>query len=213
MRSNITRSFAPVRGFLHGFTLVEMVVVVAIAALIFTFATPYTLSAIQAASLSSAGDSLLHKLSLAQQRAVTQNKPVGVDLYFYDKDGIKGCHAMQLISWEPTTGVATPLEPPAYWSEGRAILVDGELSPMFTGKLAVTDTGAVIQPPFKDLEATFKRIIFYPNGSTSLRVPLRNAYVTLVSIQNYQEEMSAPPPNYYTVQIDPVTGRARSYRP
>lgn len=213
MNTNTKHSARQSRDTAQGFSLVEMVVVVAIAALLFTFATPYTLGAIQAASLTSAGDSLLQKLSLAQQRAVTENKPVGVDLYYYSKDGMTGCHAMQLISYDPVTSTAKPLEAPVYWSEGRAVLVDGVLSPIFTGTLAASDTGAATQPPFSDLEATFKRILFYPNGSTSLRVPLRNAYLTFVSIQNYQEKMESPPPNYYTVQVDPVTGRTRSYRP
>lgn len=196
-----------------GFTLLELVVVIAIAVLIFAMATPYTLSAIQAASLTAAGDSLVQKISLAQQRAVTENHPVGVDLYFYVKDGMKACHAMQLISYDPATGETKTLEPPAFWSEGRAVLLDGTLSPMFTSTQSPSDAGEVKTQPFTDLEATYKRILFYPNGTTNLHVPLRNAYVTLVSIRNFQEDLTTPPPNYYTVQVDPVTGRTRSYRP
>ncbi|MCB1276480.1 Verru_Chthon cassette protein D [Prosthecobacter sp.] len=196
-----------------GFSLVEIVVVVAIVALIFTFATPYTLAAIQSASISSAGDSLMLKLSQAQQRALTDNKPTGVDFFFYTKDGITGCHAIQLIRYDPATNQATSIEEPVYWGEGRVVLVQGALSPMFASNVPASSTGSATRAPFKDLEATFNRIIFYPNGSTNLRVPLRNAYLTLVSINNYKEELADAPPNYYTVQLDPVTGRAHSYRP
>lgn len=196
------------------FTLIEMIVVVAIVAMIFAFAAPYTLSAIQAASLSTAGDTLMQKISLAQQRALTENRPVGLDFYFYDKDGVQACHAIQLVTYDAATSQATPLEAPAYWSEGRALLVEGELSPLFaSGKFTATDTGPAVLEPFKALEATFYRIMFYPNGSTSLRVPLRNAYLTLIAVQNYQEDLTDPPANFYTVQVDPVTGRTRSYRP
>lgn len=195
------------------FSLVEIVVVVAIVALLFSVAAPYTLSAIQSASLTSAGDTLMQKLSLAQQKASTENRPVAVEFYYYSKDGMQGCHAIQLVSYNPATNVATPLEQPTYWSEGRAVLLDGPLSPMFSSGTNVSTTGTATQNPFKQLNATFYRVIFYPNGTTSLKVPLRTAYLTLVSVKNYQPSLATPPPNYYTVQIDPVTGRGHSYRP
>lgn len=213
MKTTPAHSKSAQHSFTRGFTLIEILVVVVLVGLIFTFATPYTLSAIQAASLTSAGDTLMQKLSHAQQMAVTENRPIGVDFYFYDKDGVKGCHAVQMITYDMTTNQSKPLGNPNYWSEGRVILVEGALTPLFAGTFNATDAGTVTTPPFADKEATFKRILFYPNGTTSLRVPLRNAYMTLVSSNNYREELEEAPRNYYTVQIDPVTGRTRSYRP
>lgn len=195
------------------FTLVEIVVVVALVVMLFSFAAPYTLSAIQSSSLTSAGDTLMQKLSLAQQKASTENRPVGLDFYYYKKDDIQACHAVQLVSYDPATNLATPLEQPTYWSEGRVVLVDGPLSPMFSSGTTVTSTGAATLPPFQQLGATFNRVIFYPNGSTSLKVPLRTAYLTLISTKNYMPGLATAPPNFYTVQIDPVTGRGHSYRP
>jgi uncharacterized protein (TIGR02596 family) len=197
----------------HAFSLVEMLIVVALISLLFTVAVPYTLAAMQSASLTSAGDSLMQKISLAQQRAATENRPIGLDFLYYKKDEIQGCHAIQLISYNPATNLATPLEPPMYWGEGRAVLVEGGLSPMFATNLTPTSTGSATLSPFKQLSATFYRIIFYPNGSTSLKVPLRMSYLTLISTKNYKPSLSAAPPNYYTVQIDPVTGRGHSYGP
>lgn len=197
----------------HAFTLVETVIVVAIVAMLFSVAAPYTLAAIQSASLSSAGETLMQKISQAQQRASTENRPIGLDFFYYNKDEVKGCHAIQLVSYNPATNAATPLEPPVYWGEGRAVLVEGALSPMFTTNLPVTSTGPATLAPFKNLGATFYRILFYPNGSTNLKVPLRMAYFTLISTKNYTAEISTPPPNYYTVQVDPITGRGHSYRP
>ena len=65
----------------------------------------------------------------------------------------------------------------------------------------------------RSVHATFKRILFYPNGSTNVSVPLREAYVTLVGVNGQAIDTSKPPPNFYTIQIDPVTGRAKAYRP
>ena len=197
----------------HAFTLVEMVTVVAVVTMMFSVAAPYTMGVLRSASLTSAGDTLMQKISQAQQRATTENRPVGLDFFYYNKDEIKGCHAIQLISYNPANNQTTALEPAVYWSEGRSVLVEGAISPMFSTNVMATSTGPATQEPFKGLDATYKRVLFYPNGSTSLRVPLRLAYVTLISIQNYQKDMEDPPPNYYTVQIDPVTGRGHSYRP
>ena len=195
-----------------GFTIIELIIVVAIISLLLAFSAPYALSSLQAASLSSSGDLLMQKISQAQQRALTENRPVALQFYFYDQDGIEACHATQLVSVDPVTNVALPLEEPVYWSDGRAVLVSGALSPVFT-QIAPADTGEVEFEPFRSREATFFRVRFYPGGSTSLSVPLRQAYITLVASNNYQEEMTEPPSNYYTVQIDPVAGRVRSYRP
>lgn len=196
----------------HGFTIVELIIVVAIASMLLAFSTPYVLSSLQATSLTSSGDMLMHKISQAQQRALTENRPVALQFYFYDKEGIEACHAVQLVSVDPVTNVAASLEEPVYWSEGRTVLVSGDLSPVFA-EIAPADKGEAEFEPFSSRGATFFRVRFYPGGSTSLSVPLRQAYVTLVGSNNYQEEMSEPPSNYYTVQIDPVAGRVRSYRP
>lgn len=196
----------------RGFSLVEMIVVTAIIAMMFAFAVPYTLGVLQAANLTSAGDTLMQKIAFAQQRALTSNQPVALDFYLYTKDEIKGCHAIQLASYDPVTSQTTALEPPIYWGDQNAILLEGTLSPMFDAAQTST-TGQAVQNPFQSLGATFHRIIFYPNGSTSLRVPLRTAYVTLISTKNYKPDLSDPPPNYYTIQVDPVTGRGHSYRP
>ncbi|MDP1589047.1 MAG: Verru_Chthon cassette protein D [Prosthecobacter sp.] len=196
----------------HGFTIVELIIVVTIISMLLAFGTPYVLSSLQAASLTSSGDLLMQKISQAQQRALTENRPVSLQFYFYDQDGIDACHAVQLVSVDPATNVTVPLENPVYWSDGRAVLASGALSPIFA-QIAPADTGEVEFEPFRSREATFFRVRFYPGGSTSLAVPLRQAYVTLIASNRHEEEMTEPPPNYYTVQIDPVAGRVRSYRP
>ncbi len=155
----------------------------------------------------------MQKIAQGQQRASTENRPIALDFYYYTLDGIPGCHAVQMVSYDAATNAAAPIEPPVYWSEGRAVLIEGALSPMFATNVLPATTGPATPEPFKKLEATFRRVILYPNGSTSLRIPLREAYLTFISTKNYQKDLATPPPNYYTVQIDPVTGRGHSYRP
>lgn len=196
----------------RGFTLIELVVVLAIAGLIFAFGTPYAFSAMQAASLTSVGDTVVQKISQAQQRAVTENRVTALQFYFYEKEGINACHAIQLVSVDPASHAVTALEEPVYWSDGRVLVIDGPLSPLFAS-IPAADSGGATQEPFASLGATFRRVRFYPGGGTSLTTPLRQSYLTLVNSNKFKEGMTAPPPNYYTIQIDPVAGRSRSYRP
>lgn len=196
-----------------GFSLVEMLVVVALVTMLLAVATPYTLSVMQSSNLTSAGDTLMQKIALAQQRSLTTSRPIGLDFYYYPQEGINACHAIQMISYDPATNLAKQLEPPVYLNDMHVVLAPGALSPMFSIGQTATSSGKATLNPFKALNATFYRVIFYPNGSTSLNVPLRTAYLTLISTKNYQPTMSKPPADYYTVQIDPVTGRGHSYRP
>lgn len=186
---------------------------IAIVTMLLALAVPYTLGAMQSANLTSAGDTLMQKIAMAQQRALTENRPVGIDFFYYTEDNIKGCHAIQMISYDPATNQATQLEPPVYWNKQHVVLLEGILSPMFATSQTATSTGQATRDPFKSLNATFQRVVFYPNGSTSLRVPLRIAYLTLIPTKSYKEDLATAPPNYYTVQLDPVTGRGHSYRP
>ncbi len=205
-------SFVPSNTRRHAFSLVEIVVVLAIVTVMFALATPYVFSSVQSASLTSVGDTVMQKISQAQQRALTENRVVALQFYFYNREGVEACHAAQLVSVDPASNVVTPLEEPVYWSDGRVILLDGPLSPIFTN-IPPADTGPATEEPFKNVEATFRRVRFYPNGGTSLAVPLRQAYLTLIASNKFQADMAEPPKNYYTIQIDPVAGRSRSYRP
>lgn len=209
MKTNVSSFLSATR---RAFSLVELVVVLAIASLLLALAAPYAFSAMQAASLTSVGDTVMQKIAQAQMRATTENRVIALQFYFYNREGVKACHAVQMMSIDPATNTAKPVEEPVFWSEGRVVLAEGQLSPLFSNT-AAADTGQAADEPFKSDEATFHRIRFYPNGSTSVGVPLRQAYLTFVNSSKYREGATDPPPNYYTIQLDPIAGRARSYRP
>lgn len=206
-------AFYSERGALRAaFTLVEIVVVLAIITIIMAFSTPYAFSVIQSASVTSVGDTLMQKISQAQQTAMTENRVTALQFYVYEKDAVTACHAMQLMSVDPATNEAKPIEEPIFFADGRVVIAQGMLSPLFNYTLPA-DTGAANAEPFKSLTATFYRVRFYPNGGTSLSIPLRQAYFTLMPANAYKSGMEEAPKNYYSIQIDPVVGRPRSYRP
>jgi hypothetical protein len=50
-----------------------------------------------------------------------------------------------------------------------------------------------------------------PNGSTDLK-PTEKWFVTIHG-QEAKEESSSPPSNFFTIQVDPINGATRSFRP
>lgn len=194
------------------FTLVEMMVVVVIVGLLLALATPGISQALAANRLTDAGEGLLFKVSLAQQLAVTENRPVELRLYKYTADGVDSFHAYQLFFQNQSGGVSTALENPTYLGEGSVVLATGSLSPLIAALNSGAQTVAQ-EEPFKSRSASYQSMVFYPNGATSINLPLRQSYLTLVQSADLGGEAGSAPANYYTLQIDPVTGRGRSYRP
>jgi hypothetical protein len=56
-----------------------------------------------------------------------------------------------------------------------------------------------------------KSFRFLPDGSTDLK-PTGKWFVTIHG-QEAKEEASEPPSNFFTIQVDPINGATRSYRP
>jgi hypothetical protein len=52
---------------------------------------------------------------------------------------------------------------------------------------------------------------FLPDGSTNL-LPTKSWYIT-VHLLTDKVNSELPPPNFFTLQIDPVSGTTKSYRP
>lgn len=195
------------------FTLVELIVVLAVISMLLAFAAPSLARVIAANRLTAAGEGLLFKISLAQQVSVTESRPVELRLYSYTADGEAGFHAYQLFFLNESGGAATAMENPTYLGEGSVMIAKGGLSPLLDalngGKESVVDV-----EPFKTLGAKYQSLVFYPNGSTNIHLPLRSAYITMAQPGSFPAAGSnSTPDNYYTLQIDPVTGRGRSYRP
>lgn len=197
------------------FTLVEILTVLCVMTVLMVLSMPFVVGTLQANRLTSGGESLLYRLSRLQQIVATTNRPAEVRFYKYEEDGLEGYHAYQLFTHDEATGGMEPLEGPVYFSGDSLVIMEGTLSPLLDSgaeKESGTWPKTADEEPFSSMGATYFRIAFLSNGSTTLNVPLRKSYLTLASAKDVLAGNTAPA-NYYTIQVDPVSGRARSFRP
>jgi uncharacterized protein (TIGR02596 family) len=209
------------------FTLVEMLAVVAIAGLIIAAVAPMLFSTLFATKLTSAGDSVLSQISLARQLAVSRNRVLELRLYSFADPGAAGeeLEVKAVVVVEPPNSIAaagaggggnnnaTALTEVYYLPSGISIARTANLSPLFVKGTPQQDREQFIR---KARNAQYVAIVFYPDGSTSIpqTVPdATNAYITLADSRLINNAGASVPDNFYAIQIDPLTGRPRAYRP
>lgn len=205
--------------FRAGMTLIEILAVLGVLAILLVTGTPVALGVMQASRLSSSGDSLLARLLEAQQMAITQDTDVEVRIYEGTESApgvtARWC-ALQTyllqVSSDPTAdatseGTFQPAGTIFRIDSSAAISSQTKLSSIFNLKVVAEDTGAASPGVGLTRHVAFR---FHSDGSTDL-TPGKSWFFTLVA-QNSATD-AAVPANYYSIQIDPSTGRVRSFRP
>jgi len=199
----------------RGFTLLELLAVIAIIAIITVAVVPAVTGPLRSSNLTNGSLALMDTLNLARQTALTNNSPVEVRIY---KTGGATSptdlqyRAYRLFSVDANNnkqalGTLKHLTEPVIISSGTT------LSSLMAGR-----SGNSVQPedyPVPDNTA-YIWFRFRPNGGTDL-TPVEgtgsNWFLTLLLENAPTTGTAGLPANYFTIQIDPVTGRARSFRP
>lgn len=182
------------------FTLVELLVVMAIIILLSSVAIPALNSVAMGSNLNRAGQIIGDQIALARQEAVTKNREVQVR--FYDVATNQSWRGVQIWRVEQTStgAVNTPVSRLATLPEGIVINSDASLSPLLTADGTMSSVSN--SPPYRGFR-------FRANGATDSSITAANGYITL----QQATAQGNPPANYYTVQINPMTGKVMVYRP
>lgn len=200
----------------RGFTLLELLVVIAIIIILAAVSIPAFNSIGRGASLTGSGQSLAGALELAHQTAVSQNRPVEVRLYKLPdyKDATTATpsvyRAMQAFIVDDASTNAV----------GRMVNLTAPVIITTSGSASslMSDTALPEQPslagvtlPGVGANYKYRSFHFKPDGGTDLAMD-QQWYLTIVA-QNDPVVANGLPKNYLTIQIDPMTGRARTFQP
>ena len=214
----------------RAFSLIELIVVIAVIVIIAAFTMPAMNTILRGSQLTQASSLLVGQLSLARQQALTRNRVIEVRIYRFGDPEIPSekandpttgsFRAMQLFEVQ-TNGTALPLDKPQRlpnsvifsFAEGT-----GLSSLLDTGtagapkKPGTDDKAAPRMPRGVDLDYEYVAFKFLQDGSTD-KSPTGKWYLTLINATDKLAAPTQPPPNFFTVQIDPVSGVTRSFRP
>lgn len=216
------------------FTLIEMLVVVTIIVLLLAFSTPALMRTMQATRLSSAGDSLMGAISEAQQIAFSQNTPVEIRFFKYpeglDKEeNFRSYQIFKVTQQFTDNGTLqeklVPVGNLVRLTDSVIIAPDAKLSPILDGGELKDEREGGDNGYSGVSDAHYNALRFMTDGSCRT-VGVTNSGMAVLTYESLPQsfltvttESGQPitvdnlPKNFYTIQIDPFTGKARNYKP
>ncbi|HSI82897.1 MAG: Verru_Chthon cassette protein D [Candidatus Methylacidiphilales bacterium] len=201
------------------FNLVELMLVMSVMSVLLLMSLPAITNTLRSSYLNASGLSLLNNLGLARQTAISRNLPVEVRLYKLPEPGAAFTAnadtwwAYQLFLVEGSGN--TPLTPVEFMQKSVVISPAKEKSALLGDLSNASSTHREMTPGDSDLRVgpynkNYRYVAFRldPNGAANLTSD--NNFITLLLKNDKTLEQGG---NYFTVQIDPINGTARSFRP
>jgi len=189
-----------------GFTVLEVLAVVAIMVIIMAAAIPIVPGLLKASKLRTASNALADYFVLARQTAITRNCRVEVRFYLMKRSEGKNTYSAYRAFTISSEGVAVPL---GKIKELDKPIVIAETSAQNTIFRAPPYEGSENLPGFGSV--FYHKFSFLPGGRTDFD-PGSNWFMTLYDggAGIGQDQL---PLNYVIMQIDDSTGHVRLYRP
>jgi uncharacterized protein (TIGR02596 family) len=199
-----------------GFSLIELIVVISIIALLTLLIVPAFNSLGRASQLTTATGSILDELNLARQTALTRNRVVEVRFYSLPDavDPALAFRALRTFISDESGDQLSPLGGLKALPVGSVILDDLKFSTLLSETTRPRKASEVEDLP--NAPATpYKSIRFRPTGGVELSAFTSTNDNWFLTIKNERDPgyPDRPADNFATIQLDPVTGRARPLRP
>lgn len=205
------------------FSLLEMLAVMAVMLTLFMLVGINANAILRGGQLTQASQLLHDQITLARQLALSSNQPVEVRLYRYADTGFGEVtagdgkfRAVQLfaVNRDGAKAIGKLERLP------KPVIIDSSLtlSPLIAlaqepASLPSLLSGEDLAAPLPDVGLNYHAAVFrfQPDGSTNL--PASGQWFLTIHELKDGDNRSEPPPNFATLQIDPVNGRARFFRP
>ena len=215
----------------RGFTLVEMLVVMTVIVILLVIAAPTVNSILKGSQITQGAQMLSAEFALAKQIALTKNCSVELRLYQWADPSVQGETSQQLgkyramqmfrVNHSPTDNTATYVALDRVQILPNTVFIDSgsTLSTLITpptGQMGTSPTitnGTTLNASLPQPGKAYNCVLFhfFPSGTTDLPSSAQ-WFLTLHNI-NDGDNLPATPKNFFTVQINPLNGHLRNFRP
>ncbi|MBE7157258.1 MAG: Verru_Chthon cassette protein D [Rhodospirillales bacterium] len=213
-----TMTPAGARRIRRGFTLVELLMVMAVAGVLLAMIVPVSRSLYESSNLTLGGQTVNDLLGVARQYAASQNQTVEVRFIKPDA-GANGFNVVQLWRSAPAGGSAVPLDKATMLPSNIEISANANLSPILdpnalAGAVSTMPTGGT---------TSGKPYVFFtirPNGNVQVPKPQAGATAADLEPKYFFTLLAARydtggilPTNYLIIQINPDTASTGVFQP
>ena len=230
-------AFAPMRTMPsknRAFSLLELIIVIFIIGIIAVFVTPAASTILRGSQISQAEQILTDQVKLGRQEALIRNHNIEVRFIQYGDPELPGekandpstgyYRAIQLMEILDN-GAIVPIYPPQILPQS-VVINSGNLSTMINdpsvqppttarqSRSTVDGSGGDPSLP-KGINMNYRYVYFRfrPDGSTTLSTT--SGTIWCITLHNFNDKPTGNnlPPNFVTLQLDPISGSVRIYRP
>jgi uncharacterized protein (TIGR02596 family) len=218
--------------FRSAFSLIELIVVITIIGVIAAFTIPAASSILRGSAITQASQMITDQISLARQFALSRNRAIEVRFYQFADPEVPGetltnpstgeYRALQIFE-VLDSGAVVPLDKPQRLPNTVMFNASKDFSTLLywdtTGTKAATPQSATTKDPEmpRGVTRNYKYVAFrfLQDGSTNLSASLAGGW--FVTVHNITDKAqitgTKPPPNFYTLQVDPISGSVKGFRP
>lgn len=200
------------------FSLVELLTVIGILAILAAVGASAFRSG-RGYSLVMGANLIIDELNLARQTALSQNRLVEMRLYNLPADvgGAQQFRAFRTMIYDATTATVKPLGKLRRLPTGVIMVNDPNFSTVLAPANPFPAAGATDNLPTAN-NVSYKAVPFLPSGGTALNINGTSAtadtwFISLKYENDPIASATRPAADFITIQIDPSTGRAKTFRP
>jgi uncharacterized protein (TIGR02596 family) len=197
-----------------GFSLLEMLVVILIISIIATFAVPVVTGINRSSQLARGTQIVADQLAIARQTAITRNRQVEVRFFKFadpeqpmSRNCFRGLQVLEVIN----PRAISPLDKMQPLPTNVIIDASAALSSLLDPAQKTAVPGAD-QLPRVGTNYQYVSLRFRPDGSTDL-LPTKGPWFLTLHEEIYGDGLTRPPANFTTLEIDPINGSVKFYRP